>query len=75
MDSPRRSRKTILMVQALDMAGELVFDRISTSLSDKDDRRLAVQRFTRNSGISGSELRWDYLYDTGWEQYDIAVWT
>lgn len=56
----------LLMVQALDMAGELVFDRVSTSLSDKDDRRLTVQRFIRNSGISGSELRWDYLYDTGW---------
>lgn len=56
----------LLMVQAVNMAGELVFDRVSTSPADGADRRLAVQRFVRDSGVSGSELRWDYLYGIGW---------
>lgn len=55
----------ILIVQALDMEG-LSFDHISTSLAAGDDRRFAVQKFIRNSGINGRVLRWDYLYGSGW---------
>lgn len=56
----------LLMVQMGQDAGEITFDRVSASLAGGVDRRLAVQRFVRESGISGQQLRWDYLYGIGW---------
>lgn len=56
----------LCILQAGDLADQLVFDRISLVMKAGDDRRQAGEEFILQQGLSAHTLRFDHLYGMGW---------
>lgn len=56
----------LCILQAGDLADQLVFDRISLVMKAGDDRRQVGEEFILQQGLSAHTLRFDHLYGMGW---------